>query len=64
MGFVAKHKRPFRKRRNRIGEITEHCGTPEFTGYILELIPPIITRIERLHRKAIDSHRIKVLPIP
>ena len=37
MGFVVKHKRSFRKRRNRVGEITEPCGTPEFTGYILEL---------------------------
>ena len=39
MGFVVKHKRSFRKRRNRVGEITEPCGTPEFTRYKLELIP-------------------------
>ena len=37
------------KRRNTVGEITEPCGTPEFTGYKLELIPSITTRIERLH---------------
>ena len=38
-------------------------GLEEFTGYILELIPSITTRIERLYRKS-DSHRIKVLPTP
>ena len=63
MGFVVKHNRSFRKRRNRVGKITEPCGTKEFTGNKLELIPSITTRIERLHRKS-DSHRIKLLPTP
>ena len=63
MGFVVKHKRSLNKRRNRFGEITEPCGTPEFNGYKLELIPSITIRIKRLHRKS-DDHRIKVLPTP
>ena len=59
---MVKHKRSLRKRRNRGGEITEACGTPEFTGYKLELNPSITTRIERLRRKS-DSYRI-VSPTP
>ena len=39
IGFVVKHKRSLKKRWNKIGEITEPCGIPEFTEYKLELIP-------------------------
>ena len=60
---MVKHKSSLRKRSNKVGEITEPYATPEFTGYKLELIPSITTRIERLHIKS-DSHRMKVLPTP
>ena len=47
-GFVVKHKRLLRKRRNRVGEITDPCDTADFTGYKFELSPSITRRIERL----------------
>ena len=37
MGFEVKHKRSVRKRTNSFGEITEACGSPQVTGYKLDL---------------------------
>ena len=44
---MVKHERSLRKSRNRIGKITEPCGTPEFTGYKLELQHELSAYIDR-----------------